>query len=943
MFRYLFTFILFSTFLSFQSPVLAQELSQSYESLMQSGNAKFESGDFISAKTYFEMALQKKKDDANAQQRLVETVERIKDQMEKQESFYLRLDLGDRLLADNKLEEAKKAFEQALEIFPEDKYAQTQLSTINKTLEDQAQKLAEYNQALTLGSKLLEEAKYEEAILQFDQALSLYPEQQEPSSLKSQAVQLLEQRRLKEGEASALVSEANNQILRKNYPEAISKLEQALALTPNAEDIKQLLADTQIHAEKFENFSQALEAADQLYSSKSFEQARAKYVEALSIQPDDAYSEDMIRRIDETLQSDEYLAQQEYNAAMAEGGILESQSEWEQAKTAYEKALLVKPGDEVAETKIAAMQSNLLNENYLQVLNTATSLLDQNELRAAREKYVEAFNLKPSEPEPQQKIQQIDQMIATAEAAAQQENEYNRLITLAAESYANEQLAQALDYYQQAAALKPDQASITSKIGEINSLINEKEALQQRENNYSAFITSADEAFNAEQWEKALSDYTAASELFADREYPLEQINLINEKVAALAEAEALENAYNTYITQGDAALVEERAIDARSAYESALSIKPDESYPQNQLIKAEALLAKMAEEQAREEAFSLQLSMADSLFAASEWENARLAYQEAENLKQSEYITTQLDAIETRLNELAEAAALEARIAKLQKDADEALLAEQWQQAIDLYDQILSLESTNANAISNKEQAMAALAAEAAEREQRFNEAIIAGDEFMEDKAYAEALEQYKLAKGIQPDNPIADNKIKSAEEILEAEMMKLRTVYNKLIREADQFYESKTYDKAIEQYSKADQLKTGDPYPAEMIASITKQMEENMLVELNLNPIIISSGEAKRFTFTPVNIAERRSNYILIKARNTGEKGFPLIVAFGSSSGRNGGFVLPIPDDDQWHDFVVRIGSQYKWFSEDNNWIEILPENGEIELGIAQISRGF
>jgi len=38
-----------------------------------------------------------------------------------------------------------------------------------------------------------------------------------------------------------------------------------------------------------------------------------------------------------------------------------------------------------------------------------------------------------------------------------------------------------------------------------------------------------------------------------------------------------------------------------------------------------------------------------------------------------------------------------------------------------------------------------------------------------------------------------------------------------------------------------------------------------------------------------------------------------------------------------------VVRIGSQYKWFSEDNNWIEFLPENGEIELGVAQISRGF
>ena len=126
-------------------------------------------------------------------------------------------------------------------------------------------------------------------------------------------------------------------------------------------------------------------------------------------------------------------------------------------------------------------------------------------------------------------------------------------------------------------------------------------------------------------------------------------------------------------------------------------------------------------------------------------------------------------------------------------------------------------------------------------------------------------------------------------------------------------------------------------------MIASITRQIQENMLVELNLNPLVVSAGQAKRFSFEPVNIAERRTNYILIKARNNGTKGFPLIVGFGSSTGRNGGFVLPIPDDGEWHDFVVRIGSQYKWFSEDNNWIEVLPENGEIELGIAQISRGF
>ena len=925
-------------------PLSAQELSQSFESLMQSGSAKYEAGDFISAKTYFEMALQKKKDDPVAQQKLNQTVEQIKSQMEKQETFYLRLDLGDRLLAENKLQEAKTAYEQALDIFPDDKYTLSQLAGINKTLEEEAQKLADYDQALNLGNTLLQDGNYEAAILQFDQALALYPNQKEPADLKANATNLLEQRKVRETKAAELTAEAQNFILRKNYDEAIIKLQEALELLPEDADLQQLLAETQSQAEQFQLFSSTLEAADRLYGSKSFEQARAKYLEALAIKPGEAYAEDMIRRIDETLQSDEYLAQQEYNAAMAEAGNFESQSDFENAIISYEKALGIKPGDEVAQTKITELQARLLDQNYQNVMATAAALLEQNELREARDKYVEAFNIKPSEAEPQQKIQEIDQLIAKAEAAAEQEKEYNRLIALAAEAYANEQLPQALDYYQQAAALKPDQRNIANKIGRINKLPGEKEAKQKYEANYQSLIATADESFEQNQLQQALASYNEASALFEDRDYPKEQITLINTKLEALAEAEALEKEYLSLINAGDAAIASNNAIEAKSAFEAALALKPNEEHPKNQLVKVEAMLTEMAEAAALEKAFSQKLIAADSLFAEAKWNEARTAYQEAENLKPGDdHIANQLDAINSKLEEIATAAELEARISALQETADEAFDTEQWQDAIQKYNEILSLEANQPHATDRIALAQSALEAEAEERMQRFNEAIIAGDEFMESKSYTEAVEQYKLAKGIQLDNTVADAKIKSAEELLEAEMMKLRTTYNKLIREADQHYKAKTYDKAIEQYTKADQLKTGDPYPADMIASITKQIQENMLVELNRNPVVVSSGQAKRFTFEPINIAERRTNYILIKARNTGTKGFPLIVGFGSSTGRNGGFVLPIPDDGEWHDFVVRIGSQYKWFSEDNSWIEVLPENGEIELGIAQISRGF
>ena len=51
------------------TPLLAQN-AESYESLMKNGNAKFDAKDYISAKTYYEMALKQKANDPIAKQKL---------------------------------------------------------------------------------------------------------------------------------------------------------------------------------------------------------------------------------------------------------------------------------------------------------------------------------------------------------------------------------------------------------------------------------------------------------------------------------------------------------------------------------------------------------------------------------------------------------------------------------------------------------------------------------------------------------------------------------------------------------------------------------------------------------------------------------------------------------------------------------------------------------
>ena len=38
---------------------------------------------------------------------------------------------------------------------------------------------------------------------------------------------------------------------------------------------------------------------------------------------------------------------------------------------------------------------------------------------------------------------------------------------------------------------------------------------------------------------------------------------------------------------------------------------------------------------------------------------------------------------------------------------------------------------------------------------------------------------------------------------------------------------------------------------------------------------------------------------------------------------------------------DYIIRVGGQYKWVSEDNNWISLQPEGGSAEVSLIQISQ--
>lgn len=607
--------------------------TESYESLMRSGNTKFASKDFISAKTYFEMALKQRPKDAEAKKKLDETLVKIQQDSQRQEVFYYHLDAGDALNAQNKYEEALAEYEKALEVFPDDKYTGAQADAIRAILKERKDKQDAYDTAIAQGNTLLEEENFDAAIMQFEIAKDIFPQDNLPKERIAEAKRLQSLYNEKVARFDKLMEEANNLALRKNFDGAIQKLNQALEIFPNDGQALSLLQTMQGSKATNDRYNAYIAEADRLYESKEYKDARVQYQDALSVVAGDSYATEMLSRLEPL------IAQQDAEEA----------------------------------ARIAA------------------------EEEAAR-------------------------LAAEAEAAR-----------LAAEAEAARIAAE-----QEAARLAAEEA---------------------------ARIAAEEEAA----------------------------------RLAAEAEAARL-------------------AAEAEAAR-----------------LAAEAAAAAEAERQAR---IQEMLSAADGLFAEDKFMDAKAKYQEVFTIDEGNAVAT------------AKIAQIDGILAKIAADEEAARL----------------------------------------ERER------------------------------------------------LEA----LRPQYNTFIKEGDKHYASKAFDKAVESYAKAVELGLGEPYPVEMIDKINRLIEENKLYELNSDAFTMTANTPRRFTFNPVDVASRRSNYVVIKARNiTPGKSFPMIVSFGSDSGKNGGFVLAISENKEEKTYIFRIGGQYKWFSENNTWIELISENDDVEVSLVMISR--
>lgn len=650
--------MLFISLLSFNQTIFAQDNAPSYQSMIQLGDKEYNKGEYIKAKSYYQEALRIKKDDANAKSKLNKTLQKIREQGEKEEIFYQHIDIADNHYNNGDYEKALSEYNKAIKIFPKDSYTLEKIQELNTIIKEEKDKIASFNEMLKIADNFFSQEKYTEAVLQYESALKIYPNHITTKEKLENAKAKKEEYDLKVSDFEKLKREGNELELRKKYSDAIEKYQQAAILFPDDEDIKNTIISLETKKDHADRYNAQISIADSLYLEKSYEKAKEAYNEALSIISNDDYSLDMISRIDETLNSDEYLSLKNYLDIIEEAKKFESENKWDEALDKYQSALKMNPNDEFSTQKI----------NYL------------TELISNRNKEI------------------------------------------------------------------------------------------QTNAQYAALISQGDKAIENNDYYSALDLYSQAYNLIPDR-------------------SEAKEKRDNTQ---------------------------------------------------------------------------------------------KQINEIETQL----------------------ALEKQKW--------------------------------------DEYYNIAMDAAQSFMTQQNYAEAIKEYNKALRYKNNDALATQGLNEATKLNEARLAAISAEYNQHISNGNIQYESKNYDQAIEHFSKALALNTGDTYPSDMINRIGTILQENKLETLVGEKLEIASNTTKRFSFKPIDVTVRKNNYILIKGKNLSNNSFTMFVAYGNDKGRSGSFILRIPDNENTNDFIIRIGAQYKWFSEDNTWIEMTPENGNIEIELMEITKG-
>jgi tetratricopeptide (TPR) repeat protein len=657
---------------------------------------------------------------------------------------------GDLQFDRNQYEDAKSSYQRALSVDAENAHSRDRIKKIDEIL-NQMQDEKEYRSLITRGNHSFDELLYAEALKFFNQALEIRKDDQHPVQKIAQINSILKQQaddavKLKGYRESIFQAELNFE--KQFYDKAISFYENALVHRPGdevalrrIEEIRSLM--NMLAAKTL--YEKQIKIADRAFQRKQYAEALPAYEEAASLLPTENYPRLQVEKIQTIFAEEERLV----------------------AEAEAEKVRLAAEANAAEQARLAALEAEK-ERQYTTTVAGADSLFSINQYENSRSAYQKALQIKPGEPRPQQRIEEIAQLLVQV---AETQKAYNDAIALADQALTNENFEAAKAAYRQAQQVKPGETYPAERLAHIDSLVETRARLASEAEAEKARLAAEAEA--AEQARlTALQDET-------DRKYN-----------RAVVSADSL---FNLKVYEA-----------SRTAYQNALQVKPGETHPQQRIGEIGQLMAQLADAQ---KAYESAIALADGAFGREDYQAAKTAYNQAQQAKPAESYPAEKIAeidsiIETRTRLVAEAEAEKARLAA-EAEAERLRLAAEADAA---------------------EQAR--LAALQAETDRQYNRAVASADSLFNLNEYEASRTGYQNALQIKPGETRPQQRIDEIGQVL-ARIADAQKAYDNAVAMADEALQREDFEKAKSGYLQAQQAKPGESYPAEKIAEIDAVVE--------------------------------------------------------------------------------------------------------------------
>ncbi|MFA5970867.1 MAG: hypothetical protein WC780_00850 [Lentimicrobiaceae bacterium] len=451
---------------------------------------------------------------------------------------------------------------------------------------------------------------------------------------------------------------------------------------------------------------------------------------------------------------------------------------------------------------------------------------------------------------------------------------------------------------------------------------------------YDNAIAFADKSFNEENYPYALNGYKAALKIKPAEKYPQDKINeikLIQDQANAPLEK------YKRTILAADKAFNEKDYAKAKTTYLAALNLNSTQKYPLEKIASINVILG---QQKARQDKYNTAITNADNAYEAGDFVASVTEYKIALRISPGERYPK--DRIEYISALRSQQMVVHENYNKAVMAAEKAFAAKDYSASISGFQSALNFKPEEEYPKQRITAINSMISLDKEKRDKQYAEYIGKADVYYSRQEFLSAQKEYKIASAIKPGEEYPRERDKQIADILIAKAKETKVAYEIAIADADKEYKEQTYDQAVLFYSKALEIKPGEIYPGQMIARIRKNMIDHALVVITAESFILKNDTERRFSFSPVKASMRKNNYFVVRARISGNSQPKLFINYGSETIKNGGVVIKTINTDLLNDFVINISFQDKWLREDNNWLSLYSENGDLEVASVRISQG-